>query len=264
METEFVSYEEYWGYYWRVTSRHRIPGIFDYDRNLTDLIEARCGLKPGASILDLGCAGGDQAKLFARKGYRITGIDKVPALIAYAKGAFESEGLSGVFNVGDFRDLDFREEFDLCVMLSGTFGMTNEQENEDLLERIFRALKPNGQAFIDYLPVESNAGRSLTRNWYPLEEGYALREEWFDVPSSTYRTTIFHILDEGRIIRDSDETGSGANEIIRCYGHREIELLAEKHGFTVKDHLSRKLLDQPDHVPDPGEPRGMLILQKPA
>jgi 2-polyprenyl-3-methyl-5-hydroxy-6-metoxy-1,4-benzoquinol methylase len=130
MEILQLTYQQYWGYYWRVASRHKIPGIFKWDQDLVDLIEEQCALKPGASVLDLGCGGGDQAKLFARKGYRVVGVDFVKSLIDFATDAFEKEGLKGEFHTADMRDIDLQNEFDLCVILSGTFGLLTEKENE--------------------------------------------------------------------------------------------------------------------------------------
>ena len=72
------------------------------------------------------------------------------------------------------------------------------------------------------------------------------------------------VLDDGKIIEAAEQDDYNSDEVIRCYGCREIELLAEKCGFTVKDHLSRKQLEQPDYVPGLGEPRGMLVLAKTA
>jgi 2-polyprenyl-3-methyl-5-hydroxy-6-metoxy-1,4-benzoquinol methylase len=257
-----LTWQEYWGYYWRVVARHKIPSIFKWDQDLVDLIEKQCTLKPGASILDLGCGGGDQAKLFARKGYRVVGIDKVKSLIEFATDAFKREGLKGEFHTADMRDIEYRDEFDLCVMLSGTFGILKEKENEQLLQIIHRALKPDGQAFIDYLPIESNSNLSHTRSWSEIDGGFSLREGWFDVPTSTYRTKYIHILLDGKIIKPAEEADYHADEIIRCYGCREIEDLAERTGYSVKAHLSRKQIGNPDYIPEAGEPRGMLVLVK--
>lgn len=210
MIVQKLSYCEYWGYYWRVTSRHQIPGIFEWDKNLVNLIMDKCGIPPNAEILDLGCAGGDQARLFAQKDCRITGIDQVPNLIDYAKNVFKKEGLRGDFIVGDFRKIEYSSKFDLCVMLSGTFGFPAENEDRQLLERVHRSLNTDGKAFIDYLPVESYSKRSRSKTWQPIEGGYALSEEWYHVPTSTWRTQHTHILAEGRIIQAAEENGYGA------------------------------------------------------
>jgi SAM-dependent methyltransferase len=262
VEELHLTYEEYWGYYWRVVSRHKIPGIFMWDQNLVNLIEKQCALPPKASILDLGCGGGDQAKLFARKGYRVVGIDKVKNLVEFATDAFKKEGLNGEFHTGDMRDIDYQNKFDLCVMLSGTFGVLTEMENEQLLQKIHRALMPDGKAFLDYLPLEQYLKLSHTRGWHEIDGGFSLTEEWFDVPSSTYRNKHIHILMDGRVIKPAEEADYNANEIIRCYGAREIELLAERTGFSIKVHFSKKQIGNPDYIPEASEPRGMLVLAK--
>jgi SAM-dependent methyltransferase len=257
-----LTYEQYWGYYWRVTSRHKIPGIFEWDKDLVEMIERECEVPKGASVLDLGCGGGDQAKLFASKGCRVVGIDKVASLVAFAEDAFLHEGLRGEFHQGDMRLIGYEDEFDLCVMLSGTFGLFSEHENDDLLTRIHRALRPGGKAFLSYSSLERYSKLSHTRSWNNIDGGYALREEWFDAPTSTYRTKNVHILLDGRMIRAADEKGYGADEVIRCYGAREIELLGGRTGFTVKAHLSNNNIGNPGYVPEPHEPRGNIILAK--
>lgn len=262
MEILNKTYEEFWGYYWRVTSRHRIPGIFKWDQDLVGLIEKECELEKGNSILDLGCGGGDQAKLFAKKGYRVTGIDKVPSLVEYAIDAFKQDDLDGEFYTADMRDISYHEQFNLCVILSGTFGLLKEEENELLLQNIHRTLKPDGQAVLSYSSLEHNSKLPPTRNWYPIEGGFSLREEWFEVTTSTYRTRNSLILDEGKIIREPERADYNSNEVIRCYGCKEIENLVERNGYEVKAHLSNKQIGNTDYIPETNEPRGLIFLKK--
>jgi ubiquinone/menaquinone biosynthesis C-methylase UbiE len=257
-----MTYKEYWGYYWRVINRHRIPGIFQWDRELVDLIQEVCKLAPGAKILDLGCGGGDQAKVFAQKGFKVTGIDNVPSLITFARDAFRKEGLSGEFIEQDMRAIKYESRFDLVTMLSGTFGFFNESENLEILEKIYRALKSGGAAFLDYLPLERFSRVEHRRTWDQIENGYSLAEEWFDAPTATYRTRHLHILYDGRIIEGADEEGYGANEVIRCYSAREIELLAGSVGFKITAHLTRNHVGNPGYQAKDDEPRGMLVLLK--
>jgi SAM-dependent methyltransferase len=260
MEKSILTYKEYWGYYWRITSRHQIPGIFKYDEQLVDLIEKVCALKPGAEILDLGCAGGDQLKLFARKGYRVTGIDFVPSLIDYAKIAFAKEGLTGDLIVDDMRNIRYQNRFHLVTMLSGTFGYFDDAGNKEMLEKIYRGIKPGGMAFIDYLPLEKHCQSGHTRNWYPIEGGYNLSENWFDAPTSTMRSHSTHIMLDGRIIEGAED--GIVSEVLRCYSAREIEALAESVNFKVITHLTRKHLDNQEYQALPEEPRGMIVLKK--
>jgi 2-polyprenyl-3-methyl-5-hydroxy-6-metoxy-1,4-benzoquinol methylase len=262
MKTEKCTFQEYWGYYWRVTSRHQIPGIFKWDEDLINLIEKYCQPVPKASILDLGCGGGDQAKIFARRGYKVVGIDMVESLIEYAKKAFKKEGLEGEFQAADMREIKYKNEFDLCVLLSGTFGLLSERENEALLRKLYRALKPHGQAVLSYLAIERCSKLAHTRTWNKIKGGFALREEWFEVDTSTYHTKNMHILTDGKIIKAAKQEGYNADEIIRCYSARELELLAERSGFGIKAHLSNNSIGNTDYEPKMDEPRGLLILTK--
>ena len=123
MKTVRKTYDEYWGYYWRVTHRHAIPGILEWDNRLVDLVETKCNLRPGMRVLDLGCGGGDQARVFSRKGYEVVGLDLSGRLIEYAIASFKDEGLAATFVVGDMRDIAYEQEFDLCVIFSGTFNL---------------------------------------------------------------------------------------------------------------------------------------------
>lgn len=264
MKVQKLGYREYWGYYWRVESRQRIPGISAWDENLVDLVISRCRPPAGGRILDLGCAGGDQAKLFARKGYDITGVDQVDDLIGFARQTFLREGLKGTFLVRDMRTIEYRDEFDLCVMLSGTFAFSKEGDDRLLLGKIHESLKPGGHAFIDYLPVETYAAKPRAKTWHELEGGYALTEEWFHVPTSTWRTRHVHIFLDGRLIEAADGDDYGANEVLRCYTATEIERLARSAGFGIDAHLCRQHVGDKDYQPGDDEPRGIVVLVRDA
>src|SRR5687768_1325018 len=51
-------------------------------------------LRPGASLLDLGCGPGCDAESLARMGYRVTAIDWSPGMAAQAHDRIVSRGLS--------------------------------------------------------------------------------------------------------------------------------------------------------------------------
>jgi SAM-dependent methyltransferase len=262
VQVQRMTYKDYWGYYWRVISRHGIPGIAMWDENLVELIERSCSPPKGGAVLDLGCAGGDQARLFSRRGYAVTGVDWVPSLIEYAQAIYLQEGLHGTFIVGDIRNIEYQQCFDLCVMLSGTFGFPTAEEDDVVLRKIYQALRSGGYAFIDYLPIEQYSRMQRKRSWHPIEGGYSLAEEWYDPLSSTYRTRHIHILLEGRIIEAADEGGRGADEIIRCYGAQEIERNVRAIGFRVAAHLSRSQMEKNEKYSDPDEIPSMLVVQK--
>ena len=66
----------------------------DYEAEV-DLIEraaARFGDDAAASVLDLGCGTGGHAIPLARRGHRVTGVDRSPAMLA-AVDALQAQGL---------------------------------------------------------------------------------------------------------------------------------------------------------------------------
>ncbi len=261
-EVIYKSFAEYWGYYWRVTSRRRIPGLLEWDKRLVDLILRTTAVPAGAKVLDLGCGGGDQARVFAGRGYEVTGIDMVPALVDYAREAFAAEGLRGEFTCGDMRDIDYQACFDLCLLLSGTFGFFSDRENEAQLRRIHRALRPGGKAFIMYLSASRYAARKRTRTWKPIDGGLQLSEHWYHTETGTYRSTVRHIMANGEVIVPAAEPGYHANEVIRCYTVPEIERLFRDAGFAGIEHLPQRCIDEPDCVPADWEPRDIVVARR--
>ncbi len=238
------SWNEFWAAYWRIEHRHSIPGIFEWDKQLVDFIEHTCKLSPGQRILDLGCGGGDQAKVFAGKGYNVVGIDIAPSLIDFARQQFQRQGLKGEFIVGDMRAIDYDSEFDACVILSGTFGFFGDEEDQQLLNSLRRALKKDGKTFIMFLP----AGRFTrhSRSWSEIKDGWQLDEDWFDYETSTYQSRIFIIKKDGTILKPRTEPGYNANEGIRCYSIPEMKTMLSNAGLEfIASYSDKDLLVPP-------------------
>lgn len=214
------SWTEFWAKYWRIDTRHSHPGIFEWDRQLVDFVEHVCDLRPGSRVLDLGCGGGDQAKVFAQKGYQVVGIDIAPSLIDFATRQFQENALSGMFRVGDLRSIDFDAEFDLCVFLSGTFGFFGDREDQEVLSRVCRATRPGGKVFVSFSAPPRSAEHVKT--WEENENGWELSENWFDTESASTCSRVMLIQRGGTVIVPKQEQGYHANETIRCYSVPEM------------------------------------------
>ncbi len=255
------SWNDFWAAYWRIDQRHRLPGIFEWDCQLVDFIEAACKLHPGGRILDLGCGGGDQAKVFTQRGYEVVGWDIAPPLIEFAKRRFKKEGLKGKFLVGDMRKIKYREEFDACLLLSGTFGFFGDDEDQKLLGSIHRGLKPGGKTFVMFLsPRQQNKHE---RTWSKIKDGWELSEAWFDAKTGTYRSRIFLIKKDGTLVRPKPEPGYHADEVIRCYTVPEMRGMLRKAGLKYLDSYSSKDLSLPPRPPAPEAERNIVVAVRP-
>ncbi len=119
------------------------------DREIANLLD-RLPVKPTGRVLDLCCGSGRHSRALARRGYEVVGVDLSPVLLRLAE---EQNTYPNVrFYRYDMRDIPFREEFDIVVNLFTSFGyFSNDEENALVVANMARALKPGGEAVIDYL-----------------------------------------------------------------------------------------------------------------
>ncbi len=109
----------------------------------------------------MGCGSGEHTRLLAKYGVECTGIDIAHSLIKYAKIRAKEENIEVEYIVQDMRKIDYVNEFDYCIMISGTFGFFSDEENLRLLRKIKTALKPSGKLLFDIRnPRKQQYGKS--------------------------------------------------------------------------------------------------------
>ena len=82
-------------------------------------------LPPGGSVLDLGCGSGRPvARYCIEKGFRVTGIDAAPELIALCRARFPDEH----WQVADMRSLDLGRPFDGLIAWHSLFHLTPQDQ----------------------------------------------------------------------------------------------------------------------------------------
>ncbi|MCC5916301.1 MAG: class I SAM-dependent methyltransferase [Cryomorphaceae bacterium] len=100
-------------------------------------------------ILDVACGRGRHARQLHQMGYSVTGIDLSEENIIFA-GKHQSENL--FFQIGDMRQNMGQNKYDMALNLFTSFGYFDQQEeNQQVFNRIFEALKPGGIFVFDYL-----------------------------------------------------------------------------------------------------------------
>lgn len=117
-------------------------------------------IKPGDSVLDVGCGTGDvtiPAKIRAGQAGKVYGIDPAPEMIAVARSKAERKGLDIDFRVGVIEALPFPDNsLDVVTSSLMMHHLPDDLKVRGLAE-IYRVLKPGGRVLIfDFMrPTQS-------------------------------------------------------------------------------------------------------------
>lgn len=153
---------------------------------ILELIE----LPPGAAVLDMGCGLGRHAREFARKGYRVTGVDRTTHYLDIARRDARRERQEVEWVQADMRTFHRENAFDAAVNLFTSFGyFDNAAEDRRVAENLFASLKPGGYLVMDLMAKEILARIFQPRDWREEPDGTILLEErkitadfsWVDV-----------------------------------------------------------------------------------
>ncbi|MEO1648840.1 MAG: class I SAM-dependent methyltransferase [Pseudomonadota bacterium] len=111
-------------------------------------------LEPGASILEMGCGGGQDSNRMRERGFLIDATDGVPAMARKANERFDLGA-----RVLRFDELVERACYD-AIWAHATLLHCPRAELPDVLQRIHRALKPGGWHYGSY-KLGDGEGRDL-------------------------------------------------------------------------------------------------------
>lgn len=124
-------------------------------------------LRPGASVLELGCGGGRDAEFMIARGFSVEATDGVPAIAAKA-----SERLGLAVRVMRFDELAAIETYD-AVVASASLLHVPRAGLPDILKRIWTALKPGGWHLATYKTGQTDGRDEFGRYFNYLDRQYA-------------------------------------------------------------------------------------------
>ena len=140
------------------------------------------GIKPGASVLDVGCGTGVVGLTAARLGARVTGVDLTPELIARAKENSALMGVEADWRQGDAEALPLPDaSFDFVV---SQFGHMFAPRPDVAVREMLRVLKRGGVIAFSTWPPEMFVGRMFALNGKyapPPPAGVSPPSQWGDI-----------------------------------------------------------------------------------
>lgn len=197
-----------------------------------DFIEQEIAHDKSLKIIDIGCGTGRHSIELSKRGYTITGVDLSESQLKRAKEKAAKSGLKIDFQKHDARNLPFKREFDLAIMLcEGSFPlMETDEMNFEILKNATKALKNNGKFIFTTL-----------NGLFPL---FHFSEKSNTLDLMTFRdhnTAVFEDDSGNKKEIKSNERYYVPSEItwlLKTLGYKKIEIFGVKLGaYSRKDKL---------------------------
>jgi ubiquinone/menaquinone biosynthesis C-methylase UbiE len=191
---------------------------------LADFIIRKLGLKKGDRFLDCPCGIGRISFPLAKKSIRVTGVDITESYLNEIAVKAKRLGLRIKLVHSDMRRIDFDREFDAAGNLGTSFGyFEKESDNELVLKKVFRALKPGGKFLLDV----GNRDR-IIRQYEPfglteIGKTRILQSRHFDTARSVI-TADWTVMESGREEK--------VRSVLRLYSYHELITMMRKAGFV--------------------------------
>lgn len=136
-------------------------------------------LSKNDKILEAGCGIGSYSREFARHGYHVVGMDLSPNFLAEAQNITQRENLEIEFILGDYNEMRFEEKFSV-IFFEGSFFYRSKEGLVSLLNRIHKALTPNGRLYF------AHANQSIKKQRFPQATWSEIKKNVFVLQSQEY------------------------------------------------------------------------------
>ncbi len=124
---------------------------FGRERELREKTINLAGVKPGDSILEVGCGTGTLTLAARRRtgpSGKVYGIDVIPLMIELSQRKAEQAGEEITFQLASIADIPFPSNpFDVVICRFMIFHMSEKVRQKGMAE-IYRVLKPNGRLLV--------------------------------------------------------------------------------------------------------------------
>jgi len=205
------------------------PLMFDGKRwaevpAVVDALERLAGLEPGDAILDACCGPGRHSVEFAKRGYRVTGVDLTRDFLDAARESAEAEGVDLELVRADIRGFSRPGAFDLAVNLFTSFGYFEDPADDLAALRRFReSLAPGGSLVVETLGKETAARDFIEGEWFE-------RDGWTVCTEFTVVGAWEALKNRWVLIRGAERVDRSFD--LRLYSGLEMKRLLLEAGFS--------------------------------
>ncbi len=197
----------------------------------TDKLIAVLGTPAGGALLDLCCGPGRYSLPIARRGYRVTAVDRTRAYLDRLRARAADAAVD--IDIVEESMLTFRREnaFDSAINMLTSFGyFENIDDDRRVLENVYASLKPGGRFIMELKGRESIAATFQARDWSEsggrfllqertIEPGFErIHNRWIFIDEKQRREFNFYL----RLY-----TASGLADMLKSIGFSETEAFAD-------------------------------------
>jgi len=130
------------------------------------------GVAPGSAVLDLCCGAGRHSIELARRGMKVTAVDRTQRYLDHAAEAARAEGLKIEFIRSDMRELIRPGAFDLVINMLTSFGyFVDPSDDARVVRNMAASLKPGGCFLVQTIGKEILARIFQPSDWDEGEDG---------------------------------------------------------------------------------------------
>ena len=201
-----------------------------------------CSLLPrGAELLDIGCGPGLYAMRLSNRGLCVTGLDFSERSIIYAK---EHDNKSK-YIWQDYLEMEFENLYDMVTLIWCDYGALIPEDRHNLLDRIYRALKPGGMFLFDVFTPQRNFSREESTSWEVCKHGgfwipnpyICLNAQYYYSEYIRMQRTV--IVEDGNIrcfnIWDTSFTKQALSEELQLHKFIPIDYFSDAEGNPFEE-----------------------------
>jgi len=214
-----------------------------------DFIEKEINFNKSLRIIDIGCGTGRHSIELTKRGYKVIGIDLSESLLKRAKEKAKARNLQIDFQKHDARNLPFKNDFDLAIMLcEGAFPlMETDEMNYEILKNVTKSLKEPGKIIFTTL-------NGLFPLCHSVEKFHTSKKE---DGNAIYRSNIFDLMTfrDFNITEVEDDFGNKkeleCNEryyipseiswLLKTLKYKKIDIFGAKLGAFSRNELKRRI-----------------------
>jgi 2-polyprenyl-3-methyl-5-hydroxy-6-metoxy-1,4-benzoquinol methylase len=131
----------------------------------------------GSTVLDLACGPGRHSMILAKRGYRVTGVDRSSYLLHRARTGAQEAGVEVEWVEEDMQDFIRPDAFDLVLNMFTSFGYFEKREDDfRVLQNVWRSLRAGGVCLLDMMGKERVARQFQPALCHNLSDGSLLIE----------------------------------------------------------------------------------------